>query len=147
MVKFRSKHNLGLCLSLGSSLISSVSLLVMDLLKFLCSCELTLVCHICLEIFLFLFDFPAYWNVRFQRMLYWSSKFLFGQFFLFCWKLYFFSVNFLSFLLSSRLVSYKAEFWAYGVCSSDWCGLYLFLWSLLEWQGRVGQRNDYGWWH
>lgn len=28
------------------------------------------------------------------------------------------------------------------VCSSDWCGLCLCLWSILELQGRVGQRRD-----
>lgn len=32
--------------------------------------------------------------------------------------------------------------WAYGVCSSNWCGLCLGLWSLLEFWGRAGHGED-----
>ncbi|KAH0500791.1 TBC domain-containing protein kinase-like protein [Microtus ochrogaster] len=32
--------------------------------------------------------------------------------------------------------------WAYGVCSSNWCGLCLGLWSLLEFWGKAGHGED-----
>jgi hypothetical protein len=53
------------CLTGRSPITASTSLVVIDLFRLFTSPGSILVCHVCLEIYPFLLDFPIYWTIIF----------------------------------------------------------------------------------